>query len=337
VGRGVVGCLEADFLEPMPGWHDFRRTHVLAKLEAFLKRAVPAYWKRHAHLLAGGAAPPTGQPAQPPRWVPHRPVPSAPPSSGPWPGVRSVAFAAPQHQQQQFAQLRGTVLRTHAGMQQAPTNPQAAQLAGMLATVGPAAPAASEGLPNVAGGSAPHPGLPAAQQGITPDLLRQLMSVAVAAGHQAAQAQHAAALQQEQQRRQQQLGPLAALLSLLSEAPPAQLQQLQQLSQHVQPQPVTNAHAFNSMRQEQQQQQPDPLSSLAQLLLSAAAPNMPGACAPVGNGDKQHAEGQPQSANVQLLGGSAPPAAQPGLPHLLALLLGEGAQDGSAAKRPRLT
>ncbi|KAJ6929902.1 hypothetical protein NC652_013690 [Populus alba x Populus x berolinensis] len=55
-GNGVVGVLEANFIEPAHDKQDFERSSLYIRLEARLKQMVMDYWKRHCHLL--GILPP---------------------------------------------------------------------------------------------------------------------------------------------------------------------------------------------------------------------------------------------------------------------------------------
>ncbi|XP_051120737.1 protein MICRORCHIDIA 2-like [Andrographis paniculata] len=50
-GQGVVGVLEANFIEPAHDKQDFERSALYIKLEAKLKQIVGDYWKAHSHLL----------------------------------------------------------------------------------------------------------------------------------------------------------------------------------------------------------------------------------------------------------------------------------------------
>uniref|UniRef100_A0A6N2NIL3 Morc S5 domain-containing protein n=2 Tax=Salix viminalis TaxID=40686 RepID=A0A6N2NIL3_SALVM len=55
-GNGVVGVLEANFIEPAHDKQDFERSSLYIRLEARLKQMVMDYWKHHCHLL--GILPP---------------------------------------------------------------------------------------------------------------------------------------------------------------------------------------------------------------------------------------------------------------------------------------
>lgn len=57
-GRGVIGYLEADFIEPAHDKQDFERTETLNRLEAFLKRKLPQYWDYHGALVGYQVRPP---------------------------------------------------------------------------------------------------------------------------------------------------------------------------------------------------------------------------------------------------------------------------------------
>lgn len=50
-GRGVVGVLEANFIEPAHDKQDFERTSILLRLEARLKQMTADYWRLHCGLI----------------------------------------------------------------------------------------------------------------------------------------------------------------------------------------------------------------------------------------------------------------------------------------------
>ncbi|XP_011628917.1 protein MICRORCHIDIA 2 isoform X1 [Amborella trichopoda] len=50
-GRGVVGVLEANFIEPAHDKQDFEKTAVFQRLESRLKQLQSEYWKSHCHLI----------------------------------------------------------------------------------------------------------------------------------------------------------------------------------------------------------------------------------------------------------------------------------------------
>lgn len=50
-GRGVVGVLEANFIEPAHDKQDFERTAILLRLEARLKQMTADYWRLHCELI----------------------------------------------------------------------------------------------------------------------------------------------------------------------------------------------------------------------------------------------------------------------------------------------
>ncbi|XP_022740517.1 protein MICRORCHIDIA 2-like isoform X4 [Durio zibethinus] len=50
-GNGVVGVLEADFIEPAHDKQDFERSSLFVRLETRLKQMVYDYWKSHCHLV----------------------------------------------------------------------------------------------------------------------------------------------------------------------------------------------------------------------------------------------------------------------------------------------
>jgi len=50
-GRGVVGVLEANFIEPAHDKQDFERTSILLRLEARLKQMTADYWRLHCELI----------------------------------------------------------------------------------------------------------------------------------------------------------------------------------------------------------------------------------------------------------------------------------------------
>ncbi|KAM7516179.1 hypothetical protein LguiA_005762 [Lonicera macranthoides] len=50
-GNGVVGVLEANFIEPAHDKQDFERSSVFFRLEVRLKQMIMDYWKGHCHLI----------------------------------------------------------------------------------------------------------------------------------------------------------------------------------------------------------------------------------------------------------------------------------------------
>ncbi|XP_012078398.1 protein MICRORCHIDIA 2 isoform X2 [Jatropha curcas] len=50
-GNGVVGVLEANFIEPAHDKQDFERSSVFIRLEAKLKQILTDYWNNHCHLV----------------------------------------------------------------------------------------------------------------------------------------------------------------------------------------------------------------------------------------------------------------------------------------------
>uniref|UniRef100_A0A7C9AK86 Adenosinetriphosphatase n=1 Tax=Opuntia streptacantha TaxID=393608 RepID=A0A7C9AK86_OPUST len=68
VGNGVVGVLEANFIEPAHDKQDFERSSLFIRLEARMKQMVLDYWKTHCHFM--GYQPPgvhhDRTPAEPP-------------------------------------------------------------------------------------------------------------------------------------------------------------------------------------------------------------------------------------------------------------------------------
>ncbi|KAK8685809.1 hypothetical protein V6N13_124843 [Hibiscus sabdariffa] len=50
-GNGVVGVLEADFIEPAHDKQDFERSSMFVRLENRLKQMVNDYWRTHCHLV----------------------------------------------------------------------------------------------------------------------------------------------------------------------------------------------------------------------------------------------------------------------------------------------
>nr|DAD22454.1 TPA_asm: hypothetical protein HUJ06_023917 [Nelumbo nucifera] len=50
-GNGVVGVLEANFIEPAHDKQDFERSSLFIRLEMKLKQMMLEYWKDHAHLI----------------------------------------------------------------------------------------------------------------------------------------------------------------------------------------------------------------------------------------------------------------------------------------------
>ncbi|XVE82540.1 hypothetical protein DITRI_Ditri16bG0013400 [Diplodiscus trichospermus] len=71
-GNGVVGVLEANFIEPAHDKQDFERSSLFVRLENKLKQMVMDYWKNHCHLVGyqpiGSTAHDMqkGRPVQPP-------------------------------------------------------------------------------------------------------------------------------------------------------------------------------------------------------------------------------------------------------------------------------
>ncbi|XP_058074876.1 protein MICRORCHIDIA 2-like isoform X2 [Magnolia sinica] len=53
-GKGVVGFLEANFIEPAHDKQDFERTALFIRLEMRLKQMILDYWKSHCHLIGLG-------------------------------------------------------------------------------------------------------------------------------------------------------------------------------------------------------------------------------------------------------------------------------------------
>ncbi|XP_077225710.1 protein MICRORCHIDIA 2-like [Tasmannia lanceolata] len=51
LGNGVVGVLEANFIEPAHDKQDFERTALFIRLETRLKQMINEYWKSHCHLI----------------------------------------------------------------------------------------------------------------------------------------------------------------------------------------------------------------------------------------------------------------------------------------------
>ncbi|KAJ8443644.1 hypothetical protein Cgig2_019626 [Carnegiea gigantea] len=68
VGNGVVGVLEANFIEPAHDKQDFERSSLFVRLETKMKQMVMEYWKSHCHFM--GHLPPGVRrdipPAEPP-------------------------------------------------------------------------------------------------------------------------------------------------------------------------------------------------------------------------------------------------------------------------------
>ncbi|KAG5530273.1 hypothetical protein RHGRI_030592 [Rhododendron griersonianum] len=50
-GNGVVGVLEANFMEPAHDKQDFERSSLFIRLEMRLKQMVAEYWRGHCHLV----------------------------------------------------------------------------------------------------------------------------------------------------------------------------------------------------------------------------------------------------------------------------------------------
>ncbi|KAI3777304.1 hypothetical protein L1987_47103 [Smallanthus sonchifolius] len=50
-GYGIVGVLEANFIEPAHDKQDFERSSVFSRLETKLKQMQMEYWKKHCHLI----------------------------------------------------------------------------------------------------------------------------------------------------------------------------------------------------------------------------------------------------------------------------------------------
>ncbi|XP_010446808.1 PREDICTED: protein MICRORCHIDIA 2-like [Camelina sativa] len=51
IGNGVVGVLEANFIEPAHDKQDFERSSLFLRLEARLKKIVHSYWYAHCHIF----------------------------------------------------------------------------------------------------------------------------------------------------------------------------------------------------------------------------------------------------------------------------------------------
>lgn len=51
VGNGVVGILEANFIEPAHDKQDFERSSLFVRLEARMKQMVLEYWRGHCHFM----------------------------------------------------------------------------------------------------------------------------------------------------------------------------------------------------------------------------------------------------------------------------------------------
>ena len=61
VGRGVIGVVEVDFVQPSHDKQDFERTDAMNRLEAKLKQLVPSYWKTNGRRVGYMAADPLPQ------------------------------------------------------------------------------------------------------------------------------------------------------------------------------------------------------------------------------------------------------------------------------------
>ncbi|KAI4327667.1 hypothetical protein L6164_020100 [Bauhinia variegata] len=61
-GNGVVGVLEANFIEPTHDKQDFERSLLFVRLETRLKQMIMEYWKGHCHLV--GYQPPNFKPQE---------------------------------------------------------------------------------------------------------------------------------------------------------------------------------------------------------------------------------------------------------------------------------
>ncbi|XP_010679818.2 protein MICRORCHIDIA 2 isoform X1 [Beta vulgaris subsp. vulgaris] len=66
VGNGVVGVLEANFIEPAHDKQDFERSSLFIRLESRMKQMVYDYWKNHCHFVGFQRRdiPPAGPPAK---------------------------------------------------------------------------------------------------------------------------------------------------------------------------------------------------------------------------------------------------------------------------------
>ncbi|XP_042501771.1 protein MICRORCHIDIA 2-like isoform X2 [Macadamia integrifolia] len=51
MGLGVIGVLEANFIEPAHDKQDFERTSLFIRLEMKLKQIITEYWTKHCHLI----------------------------------------------------------------------------------------------------------------------------------------------------------------------------------------------------------------------------------------------------------------------------------------------
>nr|XP_043614992.1 protein MICRORCHIDIA 2-like isoform X2 [Erigeron canadensis] len=71
-GYGIVGVLEANFIEPAHDKQDFERSSVFSRLELKLKQMQMDYWKRHCHLVGHQMDPTYMRKLQKTSDVPHQ-------------------------------------------------------------------------------------------------------------------------------------------------------------------------------------------------------------------------------------------------------------------------
>ncbi|KAJ0252260.1 Protein MICRORCHIDIA 2 [Hirschfeldia incana] len=98
LGNGVVGVLEANFIEPAHDKQDFERSSLFQRLEARLKRIVYDYWTSHCHVfgyrtpqMPADRSKRTPIPDQPPTVNTFNPFPS--PSQGGGPIIREISIS----------------------------------------------------------------------------------------------------------------------------------------------------------------------------------------------------------------------------------------------------
>ncbi|KAK9948507.1 hypothetical protein M0R45_004079 [Rubus argutus] len=75
-GNGVIGILEANFIEPAHDKQDFERSSLFIRLETRLKQMVMEYWKGHCHLVGYQALVPSECKLQKDRAVKHSVAPT---------------------------------------------------------------------------------------------------------------------------------------------------------------------------------------------------------------------------------------------------------------------
>ena len=122
IGRGVLGILEVDFVQPAHDKQDFERTDLFARLEAKLKQLQPAFWRAEGANVGyqpSGAAKPAALQNQPsgaakPTALQSAPTAGAAPDSSDTPapdGCSRAARQRPRAEPQRFEPTAQSDLR----------------------------------------------------------------------------------------------------------------------------------------------------------------------------------------------------------------------------------